>query len=433
MESPDATVATPKAYADADLLNVLKKKENMERYLKYVKEYACTGYTMDILKDIPEYYKFYPNEDDIEWPKFQTWFRIIRHPTWKKEKHEIFEMVFANLQKASEVPPSGEVVSHFIRIDFATRIHEECRSVADGRSFTMAGVAGLLEDYERVSGTPLLGTTNSFASTDIKRLLDDMFRASGLEWRLEDLNRALGPLHTGDLVVVVARPEVGKTSFVCSEFTHMVAQLPPGREAVLFNNEERNKLMLRLLCSGSGMSLVDVAMDEAKAIAAYEKNIGGPIDRIKIVEPEGGLHVRDIERVLSRGNFGLIGINVMDKVSGFEGSEQDVHRQRELAKWARNIASKYAPVMAVYQADASAEGQKFLNQSQVYGSKTAIQGEADALVMIGKEPENEDRRFISVPKNKLPGGKRTLPGRRHGKFEVNFDDATGRYTSIEFK
>ena len=429
----DEVKETPKAYADTDLLNVLKKKENMEKYMRYVKEYACTGFTMDILKDIPEYYKFYPDEEDIDWGKFQTWFRIIRHPTWKKDKHEVFDLVFRNLQKAEAVGPASEVMSHFIRLDYATRIADACGKIANGSAATLAPVADILSDYERVSGTAVLTGTGEFASTDIKRLLDDMFRASGLEWRLEDLNRALGPLHKGDLVVVVARPEVGKTSFLCSEFTHMVAQLPDGREAVLFNNEERNKLMLRLLCSGAGMSLVDVSMNEALAVSTYETNIKGKVDRIKIVEPEGGLHVRDIERVLARGNYGLIGINVMDKVAGFDGADQDVQRQRELAKWARGIASKYAPVMAVYQADASAEGQRFLNQSQVYGSKTAIQGEADALVMIGKDPEAEDRRYISIPKNKLPGGTRSIAKRRHGKFEVQFDDATGRYTTIEFK
>lgn len=427
------TTTEQRPSADIDLLNVLKTKEYLEKYLPYVKEYACSGYTMDILKDIPEYFKFYPSEVEVDWPKFQTWFRLIRHPTWKKERHELFELVFSSLVAASGLSKNTEIINHFIRLDYATRIAAKCREVEEGKLATLEPLQDLLDTYSAASGVKLGAGEDMFASNDIKRLLDEMLRSTGLEWRLEDLNRSLGPLHKGDLVMVAARPEVGKTSFLCSEFTYMAGQLPEGQEAIIFNNEERNRLLLRLLMTGTGMSLVDIGMDEDKAVTSYKAAIKGGMDRIRIVEPEGGFSTRDVERVLSKGNYGLIGINVMDKVTGFDKMEQDVARQRELAKWARGIASKYAPTVVVYQADGSAEGHKWLNQSQVYGSKTGVQGEADALLMIGADPNEEDKRYVSVAKNKLPGGKRSMAKLRHGKFEVAFDQATGRYTSLEFK
>ena len=71
--------------------------------------------------------------------------------------------------------------------------------------------------------------------------------------------------------------------------------------------------------------------------------------------------------------------------------------------------------------------------AQLYGSKTGIQGEADVILMIGCEDNGQDIRYISIPKNKLPGGPRSVPGLRHGKFEVNFDHQTGRFTSNMYK
>jgi len=47
---------------------------------------------------------------------------------------------------------------------------------------------------------------------------------SGLEWRLEELNLSLGPVNKGDLVLVAARPEVGKTTFLTSEISYMLSQ-----------------------------------------------------------------------------------------------------------------------------------------------------------------------------------------------------------------
>jgi hypothetical protein len=91
-------------------------------------------------------------------------------------------------------------------------------------------------------------------------------------------------------------------------------------------------------------------------------------------------------------------------------------------------------VICIHQADASAEGVKWLNQSQLYGSKTGVQGEADVLIMIGAthEPGDENRRYISICKNKLPGGPRTEIALRRGKHEVMFDGDIARFTSLAY-
>ena len=88
-------------------------------------------------------------------------------------------------------------------------------------------------------------------------------------------------------------------------------------------------------------------------------------------------------------------------------------------------------MFVVAQADASAEGVRWLDQSQLYGSKTGMQGEADVQLMIGKdnEPGHEGDRFISIVKNKTSGGPRCNPSLRHGKFEVTFDGERARFRS----
>ena len=87
--------------------------------------------------------------------------------------------------------------------------------------------------------------------------------------------------------------------------------------------------------------------------------------------------------------------------------------------------------MSIIQADGSAEGQRWLNQSQLYGSKTGVQGEIDVLLMIGKteEPGHEEQRFIHVAKNKKPTTGRMDPRVKHGKFIVDFDEERGRYNT----
>ena len=85
------------------------------------------------------------------------------------------------------------------------------------------------------------------------------------------------------------------------------------------------------------------------------------------------------------------------------------------------------------QADATAEGQRTLDQSQLYGSKTKVQGEADVLIMIGKEAVSGEVRWLNVCKNKMPHGPRVKAGLSHGQFEVKIDAERGRYATVAYK
>lgn len=413
---------------DIDLLKVLAKKDLYNKYIGYIKEYSLISNTKTILDDIPAYFSFYPERDEVDWAEFGNWFGLVRHSNWKKEKLEMYQAVFTSIRTSA--PANENIIKHFIKLDYASRVNGVVQAIFTGRQdVDLQLVTSIMDEYS--SSINSTTTTSMFASTDLTKVLNEYVRSSGLEWRLEDLNVSVGPLHKSDFVLIAARPETGKTSLLCSEFTYMVGQLPPDREAIIFNNEERGKLFLRLVEAATGWGLVDIVRDEKAALSAYTAVTGG-IDRIRVCEPEGGLTTTDIERVLREGKYGLIGINVLDKVQGF-GKLDEVARMRELAKWCRGLASKYAPVIAVQQADASASGQRYLTMNQIYGSKTGMQGEADVILMLGCEDPGFNERYLSVAKNKLPGGPRTVDSLKHGKFEIEFDPSTGRFSSRVYR
>jgi len=432
------------ASADLNLLHLMGSSRDIyETYSRYVeKDYILIGETRTLLNAIGEYFTLYSTETKVDWSKFETWFRVVHKPLWKKEKHELISLLVGNLKALESLAPDEKVIEHFITLDHATKISEVCSQVAEGKQEAKENFVDLITrelDSYSARRSSLVSAKGSAPDADsvsynIDELLEGSIRGQGLEWRLEDLNIALGPLHKGDLVFVCARPEVGKTSFVLSEFTYMGPQISGTMPLVVFNNEERGRLFLRCVSAGSGLSLLDVSKDSAAAGAKYDSLLGAR-DRIQFVEPAGGLSTYDIERVLKSKPYGLIAINVLDKVrlTHKASDTSDVERLRQLGIWARAIANQYAPVLVVLQADATAEGQRYLNQSQIYGSKTGLQGEADAIIMIGKDPSVEDKRYISIVKNKLPGGPRSVPAMRHGQFEVGFDETTGRYESLRYK
>lgn len=413
---------------DIELVRALASaRENYEAFRPFVKEYATLPEVMPIVEDLGVWFESHPT---VDWSAFLTWARVHQHPSWKAERWELYKLLVEQVA-SSPSTYSPMIVERFRELDFATRIRSKADSAIEkGGTAALAEVGALVAAY---SAPALAAPTVS--SSSLGDMLDGLTRVGGLDWRCEDLNVSVGPLHRGDLVLIGARPEVGKTTFLCSEFTHMVTLLPEGKHAIIFNNEEiANKIRVRLVQSALGTTISDLAADPAKSEAAYLAALKG--HRIDVVH-DTAMSTRDVEKILSSGAYGLIGFNILDKIVGFttRGEEKDVERLRKLGTWARGIADKNGVVFALAQADASAEGQRSLNQSQLYGTKTGMVAESDVMVMIGKDnsPALAEKRYLNVVRNKTPGGPRTKPNLRHGVFEVEFKGEVARFNSLAFK
>jgi replicative DNA helicase len=418
---------------DLNLIAFFSNKENYERYKDTVKtEALLLSETAQLLGDIAAYYTTFPSTTDVDWDKFRTFVRVVRHDTWKAEKHELYDAIITRVEEICKKGVDPDTINLFIRLAACNDIAAVTDSVASGKTDDLSPIIAIVESTKRAtSGTGDI--SHLLGPTDLSVILDSRIRHSGLEWRLEGLNVAAGPLHAGDLVLMPARPEAGKTSFICSELTHMVRYLDADKDAVIFNPEEGGgRLFLRLITAATGQDIITVAANDGAAKMAYESEVGR-MDKIKVVEPSGGITTRDIEKVLETGRFGLVAINVLDKIrpSFRLRDEGEVSRYRALAYWMREAANRYSvPIIAVAQASEAAEGQRYLTQSMIYGSKTGVQGEIDLLIGMGYDPSIENRRWLSILKNKLPGGLKTNPAMKHAKIEVEFDPSTGRYKDL---
>ena len=105
-------------------------------------------------------------------------------------------------------------------------------------------------------------------------------------------------------------------------------------------------------------------------------------------------------------------------------------RLGKVYKWARNLAKKYGPTIAVSQASEVADSVKYITQSMLRGSKTDKAAEADLIITIGRQTEDDGTRYIHIPKNKLYGGPLTQEIHRHGYFECRIVPSVARYEGV---
>ena len=167
-----------------------------------------------------------------------------------------------------------------------------------------------------------------------------------------DLNKAAGPITKGDLVVVGKRPETGGTSFILSEVTHMITQLPKDARILVINNEEAAiKLLSRSICVALNIDVPTLNGDASKYINEYKKYLDGR--RIDI-HCDSGITTTKIEKMAKANNYSLICLNVLEKIQApfLPRGLEDYQRLEKLGLWARSLALRYSPVIAIVQADA---------------------------------------------------------------------------------
>ena len=413
---------------DLDLLFVFGKRATWEKYASVVKEHNLTKEALQIFKDISAWYDEDTTRTSIDWNAFATWFKHVKHPTFKPEVSELYEKIFDNLTKITASPIEADLIKSFITKDYLTRIADLSLRGAEGTKIvTIDDISVVIDEHNVAVG--VTAEDSYIVEGDIHDLLAHVVSGGGYDWRLNELNKALGPLRKGDFIVMTARPDAGKTTLLASESTWMASQLPKEKHVLWFNNEEEGrKVKFRIIQAAIGWTTEQVEFNPNKAYELYEKEVGS-LDKI-LVYDRASFTIRDVKRTLDKYDAGLIIFDQLRKVHGFEKEGgNEVGRLQLVFQQAREWAKEYAPVITVHQADGTAEGQKWIELNQLHMSKTDIVGEADAVISLGRthEPGFEKTRFLYVPKNKLAGGPKSDNALRNGKFELTIEPEIARF------
>lgn len=141
-------------------------------------------------------------------------------------------------------------------------------------------------------------------------------------------------------------------------------------------------------------------LDVKKSIATFNEKFGQ--DKIKMLD-RSIMTVHHVEEAIEMCNPKIIIIDQIWKLGGFENaSYNNIDRYAKLAQYVRDLAKKYGPIIGASQLDQSADDTKYPTMGALYNSKTAVQGEADAILTIGQtKQDGPDIRFLHTPKNKL--------------------------------
>lgn len=415
-------------------VRLMAQRELWEKYRSGIPLKALLPESARMVSDIDAYYAAFPEQCTVEWPALAGWLKATRHVGATREQWAVIE---SHMRRIAGAPaPDAHMIEALIdgwsKATLVSAMAEAClRQRRPSPEIDAAADFSQVLAKHTVARTDAGGDLLKFDAAKIKS--GDELDAECFDWRIPDMRYCMGPLRRGDFVLIGGRPEIGKTSFVVSETAHMLHNRAD--KILWINNEEAGeRIKLRYLSAilSRPGRVIAANLAQAFAAAATAKYGTWTADRIMIREAHGR-SLAEIESWIVEAAPTIVVLHRLDKMEGLSGSsENDVQRIASVAYWARRIATGGRVVIGVVQANASAEGKKFVDDSQLYGSKTALQSETDAIICIGCAEKNSGTLGINIPRNKLPGGKLSDEARRHGRFVVAFDHVTGRCRSTVY-
>lgn len=255
----------------------------------------------------------------------------------------------------------------------------------------------------------------SFGSVDA--LLQRGQRITGLATHYSDLDEMTSGLQRSDLVIIAARPSMGKTAFVMNIAEN--AAIEDKQVVGVFSLEmSREALLLRLLCSQARVDAHKMRTgslwqdDTKKVVRAMEQLAHAPI----YIDDTPGISVSEMRAKArrlkqSQGRLDLIIVDYMQLMSGggkrFENRTQEVSAiSRGLKALAKELT---VPVIALSQLSRAPESRGGDHRPQLADLRESgsIEQDADLVMFIFREevykqddPELQGRAEIIIAKQR---------------------------------
>ncbi len=264
----------------------------------------------------------------------------------------------------------------------------------------------------------------SFGSVDA--LLQRGQRITGLETHYTDLDEMTSGLQKSDLIIVAARPSMGKTAFALNIAEN--AAIEDKKVVGVFSLEmSREALLLRLLCSRARVDSHKMRTgslwrdDMNKVVRAMEELASAPI----FIDDTPGIALSEMRAkarrlMQSQGKLDLIIVDYLQLMSG--GSKRYENRTQEVSAISRGLKALAkeltVPVISLSQLSRAPESRGGDHRPQLADLRESgsIEQDADVVAFIFREevykqddPELQGKAELIIAKQRNgPTGKVTL-------------------------
>ena len=254
----------------------------------------------------------------------------------------------------------------------------------------------------------------SFA--ELERLYNQKGNVTGVSTGFYDLDNVTAGLHNSDLIIVAARPAMGKSAFAINLAAN--AAVKSGVPAVIFNLEmSKEQVGNRILCSEAlvDSNKIRTGQIEDEDWMKLAQTLGRISDAPIYIDDTPGISAMEIRakcrKLKLEKNIGLIVIDYLQLISG--SGKKNASREQEISEISRSLKilakELNVPVIALSQLSRTAEKRDdkrpMLSDLRESG---AIEQDADIVMFLYRDdyynPDTEKKNVAEVILAKHRGG-----------------------------
>lgn len=340
-----------------------------------------------------------------------------RNPALPDSSRKRTTEIILNLERGN--PENEELhldlVNNFWLRDRARQIGEKAIEIFTGESDEFGELKRLIEAVD--DGRITDKTSYTIVDDDLDALLDELEGDPDFPFEFDLIAENVAGLSRGDLGIIFARPEVGKTTFCSFLASSYIRQK---FKVVYFANEEKaEKIKLRIIRSFFGVTKEEMKNRRPELVARYMVEIAPYFTMMDAINT----NIEEVNEYCKLNKPDILFCDQLDKfrINGeyLRGDE----RLKETYVLAREIAKRNKMlVWAVSQASNDGHDRQWVDYNMMDNSKTGKAGEADIIIGIAKTGRSDVTnvvRHICISKNKINGW--------HGMINANIDIGRGTY------
>lgn len=310
----------------------------------------------------------------------------------------------------------------------SSEIITECKSSTDKDSALAFAEKTIYDISETADNGSMvkIGAVIPDVINKFDELSKDKSSFRGIKTKFKGIDNMLNGLHGSDLMILAARPAVGKTSFAMNIVENLALQ---GYSCAVFSLEmSKEQLVQRMLCSVAGVSMNNALRGQMNRsewlkIAKAREMLSGTkifIDDSSLVTPQEVLSkCRRLKRKNGALDFVMIDYIQLMNASGKKNLD---NRQQEISEISRNLKimakELNVPVLALSQLSRAVETRKGRPQLSDLRESGAIEQDADIVMFIHRPDRSATEKEISEGKIKPNVAEIIIEKHRNGSTGV---------------
>jgi len=401
---------------EKQLINLLLKKDFYSKNKSKIGKTVFTNGVGSFYDTIKKAHEKYP-DNDLDINEVSALHTEVYNPALTRASKINFVNLIDDIknEKLPNKDVANDILDSMYKKSVAHRIALEATNIYNGGDASFLTIKNYVDEIENEVDDIEGSVTDDIAEL-IKELDEDTQYTFG---DIPDLRRLVKGVGKGNLVIVFARPETGKTAFWVSLVANRNGFASQGAKVhALVNEEPAIRTQMRLISCWTGMTKEEISKDVPLATEKWNEIKSN----VKIIDTVNW-DLDQIDAYCDVHKPDIVIVDQLDKIGVRGNFARTDEKLRAIYTGAREVAKRHdCCIIAISQASAEAQGRAELTFDMMENSRTGKAAEADLIIGIGQQNVVDSEavlRTLCVSKNKITGW--------HGRIDCEINPLLSRY------